>query len=64
MDLTPDLKVACYELQMHKIDEDALDDIRTCSQCIEDMLQVVCGSTAEYPYHKKPKPKKMTAQSS
>ena len=38
MDLTPDLKVACYELQMHELDEERFDDIRQCSRVLEDML--------------------------
>ena len=38
MNLTPDLKVACYELQMHNLDEDQFEDIRQCAECMEDML--------------------------
>ena len=38
MDLTPDLKVACYELQMHELEEERFDDIRQCSRVLEDML--------------------------
>ena len=49
MDWSPDLKLACYDLQNIRPATDA-EIIRDTAQVLEDVLQTVCGERKTYPY--------------